>query len=60
MLDSSSPIVDFYPLKFTCDLNGEVKEWMSVPLLPFVEKDRLKKAMSVADDNLKNLTFEER
>ena len=52
MLDSSSPIIDFYPLKFCSDLNGELKEWMSVTLLPFVDKKRLIKAMREADNNL--------
>jgi 5'-3' exonuclease len=52
VLESSSPIIDFYPTKFLRDLNGELKEWMSVPLLPFVDKNRLIKAMREADDNL--------
>ena len=45
-MDSDSPIADFYPTEFTVDLNGKHQAWQGVALLPFVDADRLVKAMS--------------
>lgn len=41
-----SPIIDFYPTNFRIDLNGKKWAWQGVALLPFVDEDRLRKALS--------------
>lgn len=41
LMAESSPIGDFYPLKFKIDLNGKKRVWMAVVLLPFIEEKRL-------------------
>ncbi|KAH8102814.1 exoribonuclease 2 [Phellopilus nigrolimitatus] len=45
MLDSDSPIIDFYPESFEIDMNGKKMEWQGVALLPFLDQDRLLEAM---------------
>lgn len=45
MTESSSPIIDFYPLEFPIDLNGKKHAWQGVALLPFIDSDRLSAAM---------------
>eukprot|EP00184_Porphyridium_aerugineum_P002256 CAMPEP_0184697886 /NCGR_PEP_ID=MMETSP0313-20130426/4682_1 /TAXON_ID=2792 /ORGANISM="Porphyridium aerugineum, Strain SAG 1380-2" /LENGTH=1334 /DNA_ID=CAMNT_0027156729 /DNA_START=101 /DNA_END=4105 /DNA_ORIENTATION=+ len=45
MRSSKSPIVDFYPEDFEVDLNGKKFAWQGVVLLPFVDADRLRKAL---------------
>ena len=45
MSSSSSPIIDFYPVSFKLDVNGQAYAWMGVNLLPFIEIHRLQKAM---------------
>jgi 5'-3' exoribonuclease 2 len=56
MMDSKSPIIDFYPIKFRLDINGAAFLWMAVNLLPFIDQDRLIKAMREADQNETRLT----
>jgi len=49
MSSSKSPIIDFYPINFKLDVNGAAYSWMGVNLLPFIQVERLFKAMEKAD-----------
>lgn len=40
-----SQIIDFYPEDFKIDLNGKKFAWQGVALLPFVDEQRLFKAL---------------
>lgn len=60
MKESKSPIIDFYPTSFRLDVNGAAYAWMGVNLLPFIDQDRLFKAMKEADQDQAALTDEER
>lgn len=60
MSDSKSSIIDFYPTNFRLDVNGAAYAWMGVNLLPFIDQDRLFKAMKAADKDQKKLTVQER
>ncbi|KAF5308626.1 hypothetical protein FQR65_LT18023 [Abscondita terminalis] len=57
MTDPNSSIIDFYPEDFKIDLNGKKFAWMGVALLPFVDEDRLLRAVAPKYDKL---TAEER
>lgn len=46
MDDVNSPILDFYPAEFEQDLNGKKQEWEAVVKIPFIEEERLLRAMS--------------
>ncbi|GFR69701.1 5'-3' exoribonuclease 1, partial [Elysia marginata] len=46
MTEESSPVLDFYPVRFDTDLNGKQQDWEAVVLIPFIEEDRLLAAMS--------------
>ena len=53
MYDPNSPILDFYPLEFELDLNGKKQDWEAIVKIPFIDQDRLLKAMAgVLDVNL--------
>ena len=52
MLNSDSPIIDFYPTDFKIDLNGKKYAWQGVALLPFVDEKRLKLALINVQDKL--------
>ncbi|KAJ3315681.1 5'-3' exoribonuclease 2 [Boothiomyces sp. JEL0838] len=45
MTDPDSEIIDFYPTEFPIDLNGKKYLWQGVALLPFIDADRLLKAV---------------
>ncbi|XP_064610977.1 5'-3' exoribonuclease 1-like [Liolophura sinensis] len=45
MTNPNSPVVDFYPVDFTTDLNGKLQEWEAVVLIPFIDEKHLLKAM---------------
>uniref|UniRef100_A0A1Y1MVA7 5'-3' exoribonuclease n=1 Tax=Photinus pyralis TaxID=7054 RepID=A0A1Y1MVA7_PHOPY len=57
MTDPNSIIIDFYPEDFKIDLNGKKFAWMGVALLPFIDEDRLLRAVA---PKYKLLTDEER
>ncbi len=46
MYDSNSPILDFYPQTFETDLNGKKNEWEAIVKIPFLDQERLLKAMA--------------
>ncbi len=48
----TSAIIDFYPTNFRIDLNGKKWAWQGVALLPFVNEDRLHKALAPVYANL--------
>lgn len=50
MTDPESPIIDFYPKEFVQDLNGKKQEWEAVVKIPFINEERLLKAMAGAND----------
>lgn len=45
MIDKDSPIIDFYPVDFKIDMNGKKQAYLGVALLPFIDEDRLFKAL---------------
>lgn len=46
MTEPGSSILDFYPLEFEQDLNGKKQDWEAVVKIPFINQDRLLKAMA--------------
>ena len=46
MYNPISPILDFYPLEFEQDLNGKKAEWEAIVKIPFIDEERLLKAMA--------------
>lgn len=56
MVNETSPIIDYYPPEFECDLNGKQQEWEAVVLIPFIDEKRLLEAMK---EPLKHMTQEE-
>jgi 5'-3' exoribonuclease 1 len=45
MLNPSSPIIEYYPEDFLCDLNGKQQEWEAVVLIPFIDERKLLNAV---------------
>lgn len=49
MTNAESPIIDFYPRDFNLDMNGKKQDWEAVVKIPFIEEDRLLKAMATKE-----------
>jgi len=45
MTEATSPIADFYPRDFSVDLEGKRADWEGVVLIPFINEERLLKAI---------------
>eukprot|EP00746_Dinoflagellata_sp_MGD_P164780 gnl/MRDRNA2_/MRDRNA2_93641_c0_seq1.p1 gnl/MRDRNA2_/MRDRNA2_93641_c0~~gnl/MRDRNA2_/MRDRNA2_93641_c0_seq1.p1 ORF type:complete len:1430 (-),score=307.30 gnl/MRDRNA2_/MRDRNA2_93641_c0_seq1:280-4569(-) len=56
----SSPIKDFYPLKFDVDIDGVKVPWGGVTLIPFIDPQRLVSAMGTAEQSNVPLTDSEK
>lgn len=52
MNDETSPIYDFYPRAFDLDMNGKKQDWEAVVKIPFIDEERLLKAMAARDHRL--------
>lgn len=52
MYDPNSPILDFYPLEFEQDLNGKKQEWEAIVKIPFIDEQRLLRAMHSREHRL--------
>jgi 5'-3' exoribonuclease 1 len=48
MYNVNSPILDFYPTDFEQDLNGKKQDWEAIVKIPFIDADRLLRAMACA------------
>ncbi|CAN6630335.1 5'-3' exoribonuclease 2 [Trichomonascus vanleenenianus] len=64
MSDPDSEIIDFYPEKFPIDMNGKKLAWQGIPLLPFIDEERLlgvvqKKYPELTDDEVRRNTAKE-
>ncbi|KAG0260553.1 hypothetical protein BG011_001826 [Mortierella polycephala] len=44
-----SPIKDFYPNNFDLDMNGKKQDWEAIVKIPFIDQDRLLKAMKAQE-----------
>ncbi|OWZ62180.1 hypothetical protein AYX15_05666 [Cryptococcus neoformans] len=52
MYEETSPIIDFYPRNFELDMNGKKQDWEAVVKIPFIDQNRLLKAMAARDIRL--------
>ncbi|KAJ3296851.1 hypothetical protein HK104_001092 [Borealophlyctis nickersoniae] len=52
MTSPESPIIDFYPLDFECDLNGKKNDWEAVVKIPFIDEKRLIAALKARENLL--------
>jgi 5'-3' exoribonuclease 1 len=55
MTNEDSPIIDFYPRDFTLDMNGKKQDWEAVVKIPFIQEDRLLKAMATKENDLTDI-----
>ncbi|WVQ99991.1 hypothetical protein IAU59_007134 [Kwoniella sp. CBS 9459] len=52
MTEETSPIIDFYPRDFELDMNGKKQDWEAVVKIPFIDQERLLRAMASRDQRL--------
>ncbi len=48
MYEETSNIIDFYPQDFELDMNGKKQDWEAVVKIPFIDQQRLLRAMTRA------------
>ena len=60
LYEPDSDVIDFYPSNLKLDVNGARYAWMGVNLLPFIDRERLKRAMTIADKNYDLLSTKEK
>ena len=46
MESPNSPIIEYYPPEFQSDLNGKQQEWEAVVVIPFIDQNKLKEAVT--------------
>jgi 5'-3' exonuclease len=51
MSSSDSEIIDMYPNSLKVDMNMQVMAYLGIELLPYIDPERLVKAMANADQN---------
>ena len=49
MIDPASPLVEYYPKDFEVDSNGKKNSWECIVRIPFINEQRLMKAVSAID-----------
>ncbi|KAG0023624.1 5'-3' exoribonuclease 1 [Entomortierella chlamydospora] len=54
IIKESSPIKDFYPRDFELDMNGKKQDWEAIVKIPFIDQDRLLKAMKAFFPDIKD------
>ncbi|CAF1301675.1 unnamed protein product [Didymodactylos carnosus] len=52
--DKLSPIIDFYPINFSIDSNGNQYAWQGIAVLPFVDEKRLRHTLESICETLTN------
>lgn len=52
MTEQDSEVIDFYPETFHIDMNGKKAAWQGVALLPFIDEERLLKALETVYPSL--------
>ena len=54
LMSSSSPLLDLYPQKFKCDLEGKSADWQAIPQLPPFQPSRVKAVVAKMTYNEKD------
>lgn len=49
LMEPLSIISDYYPVKFIVELDGKEAEWQGIPILPFIDPDRIIEAVDSID-----------
>ena len=46
LMDDTSVIIDYYPIVFESELDGKMAKWQSIPIIPFVDVNRIFEAVA--------------